>query len=84
MVFGHITGSFETKEPHMKKYAATAKGLLKEFKITWFVKNRLKGQPKSGRVIKGHSGGANLGMWLEPLPRKTIDTKILPKKIENN
>lgn len=45
VVFEQVTGSFESKEPHTKRYAALVEGLLKDFKITWSEKiNRKKNQ----------------------------------------
>lgn len=56
VVFGQVTGSFEAKKPHMKKYAALVKGLLKGFKITWFDKIDRKDNQQTDELSKAIIG----------------------------
>ncbi|KAI5652821.1 hypothetical protein M9H77_30008 [Catharanthus roseus] len=83
-VVRQVTGSFETKESHIKKYAALAKSLLKDFKVTWFEKIDRKNNQRADEVSKAIAREKFQGMWLEPLLKKSIDNEILPIEIENN
>lgn len=56
VVFGKVTESFEAKERHMKKYATQVKGLLKEFKITWFEKIDRKDNRQMDELSKAVAG----------------------------
>lgn len=62
VVFGHVSGSFEAKEPHIKRHVAIAKGLLKEFNITWFEKIDRKDNQRADKLSKAIAGEPIQGM----------------------
>lgn len=56
VLFGQVTRLFEAKELHLKKYAVLVKGLLKEFKITWFEKIDRKDNRQASKLSKAIVG----------------------------